>query len=286
MMLRRSEARGGLLVMVAWSALALGLTREARAEMGLPASAHSLEIRGSGAMGPLARSVVELFLTEHPDATVTIQTCGSYQGLKSLIVETSEMAMGTDEVPEELAKLAHDRGVDLIRTDVYRDALAAVVHARNPVKSLTVKQLRDIFRGAIANWADVGGVDVPIAVWSLPATSATYEVFKRLVLGPGAVLTPRVLTVAGKQIQEGLPENAISYVGLGQVARWNLTPVTIGGVLPSTKTVADGSYPIVRHMSLYQRAPATPLGKELVETFLAPDKGRRLILEAGNVPEN
>jgi phosphate transport system substrate-binding protein len=196
------------------------------------------------------------------------------------------MAMGTDEVPEELEKLADDLGVKLQRTDVYKDALAVVVHAQHPVKNFTLKQLRDIFKGAVANWKDVGGADAPIVVWSLPATSATYEVFKRRVLGPDAVLTPRATIVTGKQVQEGLPENAVTYVGESQVARWNLTPVAVNGVLPSARTVADGTYPIVRHMSLYQRVPGTPLGAELIETFRAPDKGRRLIVEAGNVPVN
>jgi phosphate transport system substrate-binding protein len=263
---------------------AFALPRVALAELKLPISPQSLEIRGSGAMGALARAVAEQYMADHKDTLVTIQTSGSQQGIKSLLVGTSALAMGTDEVPEELEKLAKERGVELLRTDVYRDALAVVVHPQNPVKSLTLKQLHDIFKGTITNWKELGGPDAPILVWTLSTTSATYEVFKRIVLGPDAVMSPKAVTVKGKQIQEGIPESAITYVGLSQVAKWSLSAVTIGGVVPSAKSVSDGSYPIVRRMSLYQRAPGTPLAQSVIDAFFAPDKGRKLILEAGNVP--
>jgi phosphate transport system substrate-binding protein len=271
-------------ILLGAGAPALAVPRIALADLRLPSSPQSLEIRGSGAMGSLARAVAEQYMADHKDAVVTIQTSGSHQGLKSLIVGTSALAMATDEVPEELEKLAKERGVELLRTDVYRDALAVVVHPQNPVKHLTLKQLHDLFKGTITNWTELGGPDAPILVWTLATTSATFEVFKRVVLGPDAVMSPKSVTVKGKQIQDGLPENGITYVGLSQVAKWNLTPVAIGGVVPSAKTVSDGSYPIVRRMALYQRAPGAPLAQSVIDAFLAPDKGRKLIVEAGNVP--
>ena len=244
----------------------------------------SLEIRGSGAMGQLARGMAELFMADHPDIVVTVQNCGANQALKSLIIGTCDMAMGTDEVPEEMAKLATDRGVKLKRTDVYRDALAVIVHADNPVANLTLKQLRDIFRGAVTNWSAVGGADAPIEVLTPTATSAAYEVFKRRVLGVEAVMSPKATLVTGKQMKESLKENAIAFVSIAQMTKNAFKGLSIEGVPPSSETVKTGKYPIVREMSLYQREPASPLVDQVVEYFLAPDKGQKQILAAGNVP--
>ena len=273
---------GGLLLGLAVPTL---ISPDSRAEIDAQ-SANSLEIRGSGAMGQLARALAEQYMTDHPDSIVTVQTCGSFQGLKSLIVGTAQVAMATDEVPEELAKLALDRDVQLKRTDIYRDALAVVVHASNPVTNLTSRQLRDIFRGVVVNWQEVGGDDAPIEVLVPTSTSATYEVFKRRVLGDDAVMTPKATLLNYKQLKETLHEHSIAYAGLSQKVKLGLQGVTIDGVEPSAQTVASGKYPIVRKMSLYQRVPSTDLGDKVVQYFLAPERGRKLIVEAGNVPVN
>jgi phosphate transport system substrate-binding protein len=42
--------------------------------------------------------------------------------------------------------------------------VAFIVHPSNPVKSLTLPQLKEIFAGNTTNWKDVGGADAAIVV--------------------------------------------------------------------------------------------------------------------------
>jgi phosphate transport system substrate-binding protein len=267
-----------------WALLAVTSSTSAAEPESKPST--SLEIRGSGAMGSLARAMAEQYMTDHPEATVTVETCGAFQALKSLIIGTCEMAMGTDEVPEQLEKLAKDRGVRLKRTDVYSDALVVLVRPGNPVSNLSLKQLRDIFRGAILNWQEVGGDDAPIEVFTHSSTSAAYEVFKRRVLGNEAVMTPKATNVSGRELKEKLNAHAIAYAGIIQLTRIgaDAQALTVDGVAASSATIADGTYPIVRRMSLYQRVPTNVLADRLTEYFFSPTKGRKAILAAGNVP--
>ncbi|MGC4116912.1 MAG: substrate-binding domain-containing protein [Myxococcales bacterium] len=339
-----------------------------------PTPEVSLEIRGSGAMGTLARAVAEQFMKEHEGTIVTVQTCGAHQALKALIIGTCGLAMGTDEIPEDLDKLARDTGVQLKRTDLYKDAIVVAVHPQNPLRNLTTRQLRDIFRGAVTNWQDVGGPDAAIDVLTLSSTSAGYEVFKRQVLGAEAVMTPKAQQVKTKDLRAGLPVNGIVYLGLAQYVRLNkpessgaegkpskehkesgakekedaltgdlqvdcVSPppapapaavppsstelakgdgkgskkelklakdtapegqapmpegakaiiaqgISIDGVCPSTATVRDGTYSIVRRMSVYHREPASPLAVQILEHFVDPKKGQNLIRKDGNVPVN
>lgn len=246
----------------------------------------SLEIRGTGAMGSLVRAMAEQYMTDHPEATVTVETCGAFQAIKALIIGTCEMAMGTDEVPEQLEKLAKERGVKLKRTDVYSDALVVLAHPGNPVSNLSLKQLRDVFRGAILNWQEIGGEDAPIEVFTHSSTSAAYEEFKRRVLGNDAVMTPKATNVSGRELKEKLHAHAIAYAGIVQLTRIGTAAkaVTVDGVAASSATVADGTYPIVRRMSLYQRVPTNVLADRLTEYFFSPTKGQKAILAAGNVP--
>ena len=51
--------------------------------------------------------------------------------------------------PDEKKNYAH--------TIIGYDALAIIVHKSNPIKSLTLQQLIDIYRGKIERWSQLGG---------------------------------------------------------------------------------------------------------------------------------
>jgi phosphate transport system substrate-binding protein len=125
------------------------------ADIRLPESEH-VEIRGTPAMGAVARLVAERFMSDHPEATVTVAGGGTRRGLKSLVMGTSDLAMATDGIAEDVAKLAADKGVKLVAHPVFSDAVVVVVNPANPVQNLSMRDLRDIFRGKIVRWSDVG----------------------------------------------------------------------------------------------------------------------------------
>lgn len=60
--------------------------------------------------------------------------------------------------------------------------LEFVVNRLNPVSKITKAQAKDILTGKITNWKEVGGDDVPIRVFSDPATSGTCALVRKVVL--------------------------------------------------------------------------------------------------------
>jgi phosphate transport system substrate-binding protein len=108
------------------------------------------------AMGGVAYAVAEEYMSDHPEAVVTVSGGGTYRGLKSVIVGTADMAMATDVVPEDLATLATSRRVRLESHAVFSDAVVVVVNPSNPIVNLSMRQLRDIFSGKVVRWADLG----------------------------------------------------------------------------------------------------------------------------------
>ena len=64
------------------------------------------------------------------------------------------------EDSETLRTVPEERRVQLI--PVAWDALAVIVHKDNPVDSVTLDQVRDIYTGKIANWKQLGGKDAPV----------------------------------------------------------------------------------------------------------------------------
>jgi phosphate transport system substrate-binding protein len=267
--------------------LAAGVTLgplRSNAEVRAQGSAASLEIRGSGSVLPLAQRVAEAYMADHPQSIVVVSSGGDRHGLKSLILGTCEMAMSGTDVPEDLARLASDAKVELAATDIYQDAVVVVVHPSNGVRDLSMRQLRDVFRGAITNWRDVGGRDAPIVVTTHEPSSSTFEVFKKTVLGDDAVITPAAVLTHHDDLQSAMTENAIGYVGLHDTGA--LEVLSIDGVSANVATIRSHQYPIRRTLRIYQRKPESGIGRGVLDYFLAPDKGQMLVRSMGDVPVN
>ncbi|MCL2589011.1 MAG: substrate-binding domain-containing protein, partial [Oscillospiraceae bacterium] len=102
----------------------------------------------------------------------------------------------------EQLQLARDAGVELHFTPIARDAFVFFVNRRNPVSGLTTEQIRDIYRGNITNWQEVGGNDSEIVAFQRPANSGSQtaminEVMKSEELPPPLMLERRIQTMGG-----------------------------------------------------------------------------------------
>jgi phosphate transport system substrate-binding protein len=303
---RRRPARPRRLARLAGLLAATLASASSLADIAVPQGPH-VEIRGTLAMGAVARAVAEQYMKDHPEAVVTVSGGGTYRGLKSVIVGTADVAMATDLVPDELLEMAASKHVTLESRPAFSDAVVVVVHPDNPIKKLSMRELRDVFSGKVTRWAELGvqlgtatgrpatvarGRDAGLAdagappepdivVLTLASNSSPYETFKKHVLGDDSVITPRAQEVEFGAFDGAVTEGAIGYTGLRQVGRLKALP--IDGVVPSVETVRSGRYPIARQLSLWVRTPATPAVASVLESFLS-DKGQRLAESLGNVP--
>src|SRR5215470_12652257 len=62
------------------------------------------------------------------------------------------------------------------------EEITIYVHPSNPVKELTINQLRGIFRGDIVNWKDIGGPDARIDPYGADNTTGLLNFFTQAVL--------------------------------------------------------------------------------------------------------
>jgi phosphate transport system substrate-binding protein len=261
-------------------ALALGAPGRSSADVTVPASTDRLELRGAGNMMAVLQLLAESYMTQHPKTMIILGGGSAERGLRALVIGVTDMAMAVDEVPADIQRLAGASDVKLVQTCIFRDGVVPVVTADNPVTNVTLKQLRDIFRGEIKNWKDVGGHDAPIEVVSHDRGSGAYEIFKAKVLGDDAVVTPDA-TTATHNLAGSMSANTISYIGMNAVGK--LRPLTVNGVAASIKTVRSGEYPIIRQSCLYQREPGSALAKSFIDFVYSP-VGQAALLAHHTVP--
>lgn len=197
-----------------------------------------------------------------------------------------------DYVKEEIA----DAGIQLDQKAIGRDALVFIVNQDNPVKSLTLDQLRGIYAGRIVNWKEVGGADAPIVAFQRSEDSGSQTLFCNLLIGDGELMAaPTELAPAS---MGGLVDSIASYnnsanaIGFSvyyyidqMYSQPGLRLLAVEDVTPSSDTIASQEYPLCNDFYAVVRSSDTAgTPQRQVYDWLSTDEGVQCIKKAGYVP--
>lgn len=158
---------------------------------------------------------------------------------------------------EDQIQLAKSENVELEGLPILNDGFVFFVNKSNPVDSLTIEQLHDIYAGKITNWKEVGGNDEEIIPYQRTEGSGSQTGLYKYVISPEETMDPvgASLTVASmvgiveKVSNYDNAENALGYSYYYFVTEQNyeeqIKVLKINGIEASKQTIADGSYPMI-----------------------------------------
>ena len=265
----------------------LGLALGAAMLMGgaVAQASDSITITGSTTVLPIAQKAAEVYMKKNPGVRISVAGTGSGDGIKSVIDGTADIGDASRDMKTKEVTLAKEKGVTPKKFTVALDCIVPVVNPANPVKDLSLAQLKDIYTGKIKNWSQVGGNDKPIVVISRDSSSGTFEVWNHRVLGKKTRVRPDAqLQASNGAVAQAVAGNkyAIGYVGIGYLND-KLKGLTVSGVTASAKTAMDNSYPIAR--GLYMFTNGEPKGQTAkFIAFVMSDEGQKIAKEEGFVP--
>lgn len=242
-------------------------------------------LSGSTTILPIVQKAVEVFMQKNPSARMEVAGGGSGNGIKALIDKSADIAMASRPMKAKEEESAAAAGVSPRKHVVALDAVLPVVHPSNPVKNLTIEQLRDIYAGRVTNWKEVGGVDGKIVVVTRDTSSGTYETWQEFVLGEKTRVFAGALSQASSgAVLQTVAQNprAIGYEGIGYVNK-TVKALTVNGVAGTAATVRGGTYPVARELFLYTNGDPKGLTAQFL-AFLAGGEGRELISSVGFIP--
>ena len=178
---------------------------------------------------------------------------------------------------EEQKAYAAQQGVTLRYEPIGLEAFVFFVNAKNPVSDLTAAQIRGIYGGEYANWAQLGGANRPInPVTRLKGSGSQSAMEKFMGETPFAKKSP--LALFGASIGYSFRYYMAGIVGNGDVKM-----LSLDGVYPSAENVLSGAYPAVtRFYAVYREDNANPNVKKLV-SWLLSEEGQTLIERSGYV---
>lgn len=236
-------------------------------------------------MLPLTALLARVFGEANPGVRVGVEGGGSTAGIAALIDGRADVCASSRPLTAAEAQRLHQRHGRLgVRVQVARDALEVFVHPDNPVRALTMLQLKGIFTGRIRQWEKVGGAGGTIEVLIRPPSSGTHGFFRAVALDGEeyASFATVVETTAELVKLVSADETAIAYGGMAY-AREGVAALALEGAPPNPEAARSGAYPLSRYLYVISVGPPAGLVKGLVDFALSP-RGQQVVAEAGFIP--
>ncbi|MEC7584221.1 MAG: phosphate ABC transporter substrate-binding protein [Planctomycetota bacterium] len=254
--------------------------------------------KGSDTMLEVAQSWSEQYRKVNPKTFVSVSGGGSGQGITAMIDGRVDIANCSRQIKPKEEAAAKAKGQTPVQHKVGFDGIAIFVHKDNPIESISLEQLKQIYieGGTITKWSELGvtmpeGAEDEIVVLSRQSNSGTYEYFRESILGKAGKFRFGTRDLVGsKEVVETLinARTAMGYSGLAYATpQVKMVPVinkdSGAPVTPSIANVVDGSYPISRPLWMYTDGEPQGAVKEYLDWILSDD-GQRVLRDSGYPP--
>jgi phosphate transport system substrate-binding protein len=262
-------------------------------------AAKVIRVEGSDTMVNVAQAWAEQYQHRRPEVSVQVLGGGSGVGIASLIDGNCDLADTSRKMKKDEIEAARKRRGGLPREFIVGyDALAIYVHPKNPLHSISIEELAQIYGegGTITRWSQLGvdptilGHDKIIRI-NRQSGSGTYAYFREAVLGKGKDLGLGSVDANGSKDAVSLVAHnpsTIGYSGMGyatpevktlRVSRRRGEPAAA----PTIDDAQAGKYPITRPLQIYTIGQPTGHIKEYLDWILLPE-GQNVVLALGYVP--
>ncbi len=228
------------------------------------ALSQRLVLTGSSTVAPLVVEIARRFESVNPGVRIDVQTGGSSRGINDTRNGIADIGM--------VSRALKPNEQDLHAFTIALDGISLIVHAKNPMVTLSQPQIVDIYTGKITNWKAVGGSDTRITVVNKAEGRSTLELFLSYLQQRNSQIKPHIIigdNPQGIKTVAGNP-NAIGYVSIG-AAEYEaergapILLLPLDGVDASVANVRRGDFPLSRPLNLITRAPPSGLSQRFIE---------------------
>jgi len=215
---------------------------------------------------------------------ITLEGGGATKGIRDTGLGRSDLGgacrVALDGHPEEMK---------VTQIPVAWDALVIITNPTNPVKNISLHQLRQIYLGKITNWKQVGGPDAEIELYVRQGKlSGVGRTLRELVFADyNQEFTSHAKVVASSGPLEQAVEThpyAMGTTGVSSARKRKVNILDLAGKDPSYDNIQNGEYLLYRPLYLVvNKHNDDPRVKDFVR-FTQSREGKEVIRKAGSVP--
>ncbi|AFG36736.1 phosphate ABC transporter substrate-binding protein [Spirochaeta africana] len=144
----------GLVCVLLWLAVLV------RANSAAPGSGVGVvEIAGSSSAAPLLEELAQRYMRREGSASIRVNGTGSTDGIRAAAAGTVDFGMSSRTLRED-----EQQGLSVVQLAI--DPVTVIVHPDNPVRSLSLAEIRAVYRGEIDTWSQLtvsAGAAAPVA---------------------------------------------------------------------------------------------------------------------------
>ena len=259
------------------------------------------KVDGATAMLPMIGEITKSVLGYNDDQAQKFleentqgKTAKVYQGL----IDGKTNVIFASEPSDDILQKAKNAGVEFEMTGIGLDGFVFLLNEQNPVKSLTLDQIRGIYTGKITNWKEVGGDDAKIIAYQREKNSGSQNLMEKMVMqGEKMVDTANtnleIASMAGLIDGVSSYENSKYAIGYSiylyakeQYVKGNVKFLAINGVEATDENITNKSYPLTKivYAITKKSEPQNSSARKLIK-WLLTDAGQKAV-EAGGYVRN
>lgn len=253
------------------------------------AHAQIVKLDGSSTVYPISEAVAEEFQkSKNNTIKVTVGISGTGGGFKKFCRGETDISNASRPILKKEMEECTKAGIKYFELPIAFDALTVVVNPKNPIKQLTVAELKTMWepsaQGKVTKWNQANPTfpDTALKLFGPGADSGTFDYFTEAVNGKSkASRGDYTASEDDNVLVQGVSRDvgALAYFGFAYYVENKdklkavaiVDPKTGKAVEPSEKTVIDGSYqPLSRPIFIYvsEAAYKKPEVKEFVGYYL------------------
>ncbi len=263
----------------------------------------ALVVKGSSRMEPILKKLSTRFQETHPATTINVKGGSAAAGFDALLDGSADVVMSSRPATlREFQRADRKLGKSLVAVPIASDAVVVFVRPDNPLKSITMNQIRDIFSGKVTTWEGAGvAVDgtalhqhgpacehdeergIPIYLYLPEDGTGPHGVLKNIALRK-TDFPFRVKRHGARDLVHAVAadSNGMGYGDANYTAGVRVLGVKKSAdspaIFPTAETIRNRSYPITHYMYLYFADQPAGLAQEFL-TFALSAEGQGLIAE-------
>lgn len=235
---------------------------------------------GSSAAQPLVELAGEEFSKNNPNEYINVQGGGTGTGLSQ--IQQGAVDIGNSDLYAEQKKNIDAK--KLVDHRIAAVGMVPIVNKNVKVKSLTIKQLRQIFSGQITNWKQVGGQDLPITIINRANGSGTRSAFEDDVMDGTPSVSSQEQDSSGmvRQIVYNT-QGSISYLAMPYMNN-TVKSINVDGVKPTMKNIETNKWKIWSYEHLYTKGEPKGMTKRFLDYIMTDHVQNKVVKQLGYVP--
>ncbi len=237
-----------------------------------------IRISGSGTCLPLVKILAAEYEKDNPNVKFDfLPGVHSGGGIKGVANDTLDLGTVSREFKPE------EKEYNLRYYHLSDDPVAVGTHTDINIDNLSAEQIKDIYRGEITNWKEVGGQDSEIVVLDRNEDESAKIILRKYLLGKDLKITQNASNLYYESdMINGLIKtpNSIGYFSYGYVKSENLpiNIISVDGVYPSVENASSGKFHILRPLGIVTKQKVSEEIEDFID-YAQSEEGKEVMTE-------